>query len=88
MTILKPSPSGPRRFASGMKTSSKKIAEDGTPRAPSLSSLRPTLNPAMPFSTMKKLIRPRASPSPVLAATTMKSETAEFVHHILPPLSR
>ena len=72
MTILKPSPSGPNRLSSGTKASSKCRAEDGMPRAPSLSSLAPTSKPSVSRSTMNMLMAPGLSSSPVLAATMIK----------------
>jgi hypothetical protein len=87
IATLKPAPpSGPRRLSAPSCTLSKNSGQDGTPRAPILSSLRPTLSPGVALSTMNMLM-PSGSPcaSCVFAATRMKSAMSELVHQIFEP---
>ena len=65
MAIVKPSPSAPRRFSTGTRTSSKFSSAVGEPRIPILCSTRATAKPGVSVSTMKALIplRPPASGS-------------------------
>ena len=58
MACLKPMPSRPpMRFSTGTRTSLKWVSTTGTPRIPILSSTFSIVNPGVPFSTMKALIR-------------------------------
>ena len=88
ITSLKPRPSSPMRLASATNTSSRNSGHEGTPRAPILSSWRPTVKPLLPRSTMNRLMARAPSSSPVLAATSTKSAMCELVHQIFEPLMR
>ncbi len=56
IATLKPSPSAPRRFATGTRQSSKTNSAVSEARMPSLSSVFPTWKPGVPFSTRKALM--------------------------------
>ena len=77
MATLKPSrPSAPRRLSAPIKALSKKRGHDGTPRAPILSSLRPTLSPGVPLSTMNRWV-PSGSPSQPLGLRGHEDEVRD-----------
>ena len=66
---LSPSPSSPSRLSAGIRqplNSSSPVAEAWSPI---FSSIRPNVNPGVPFSTMKAVIWESSSAAPVRATT-------------------
>ena len=70
---MKPIPSGPIRFSSGTRTSSKNSSAVSDSSWPTLSSLRPRVKPAMPSSTMNRVMPLAPLDGSVRAATMTRS---------------
>ena len=86
MAMAKPSPSAPRRFDAGTRTSSNTSSAVGEPRIPILCSVRATPNPGRLASTTKhERRRWRLASSPVAAKTITRSATDPWLMKRLLP---
>ena len=87
MAILKPSPSSPSRFSTGISQSEKCRATVGEPWIPSFFSFLPTENPFMPGST-RNAVMPRARLDGSVAVNSEIIPAWEpLVTHIFEPLT-
>jgi hypothetical protein len=87
--IFRPMPGVPMMFSAGTFTSVKRSRPFFKPFRPMNLQLCSTVNPGVPFSTMKAVICLRSLPSfttgGVCAMTTRMSATGPLLHHIFRP---
>ena len=86
IACLKPSPTSPNRFVSGMRQLSKIISAVSLARIPNLFSFLPALKPVVPFSTTKVVELFFVLGSPVLQITTATSPLFPCVIQFFVPL--
>ena len=82
-----PSRSAPRRFAAGMRQSSKNSSAVEEPRIPSLPSAFPDAKPGVPRSTRKAVMPSRPASRSTVANTTTTSARSPVVMNDLAPSS-
>src|SRR5688572_500703 len=83
---LNPSPTSPKRFASGIRQLSNIISAVSLARIPNLFSFLPPLKPGVPLSTTKAVALFFALGSPVLQITTATSPLIPCVIQFFVPL--
>ena len=84
---MKPWPSSPIRLATGTRTSWKNSSAVSDSSWPTLSSLRPRLNPAMPVSTASRVMPRAPLPGSVRAAARTRSALYPLVMNVFEPLT-